>query len=58
MVSMLDEALVRLHSLKPRRLFEIIIVDDGSSDSTSDLAVKYAHSHPKDEIRVVGRDQA
>ena len=50
---MLDEALEHLHSLKPRRLFEITFVDDGSSDRTSDLALKYAHSHPKDEIWVV-----
>lgn len=54
---MIDSTLEHLRSLKPHRSFEIIIVDDGSKDDTSGLALKLSTSHAKtgtkDEIRVV-----
>ncbi|KAG8759666.1 dolichyl-phosphate beta-glucosyltransferase [Serendipita sp. 396] len=54
---MIESTLEHLRSLSPHRSFEIIIVDDGSKDDTSGLALKLAISHAKanakDEIRVV-----
>ncbi|CAG7847213.1 Dolichyl-phosphate beta-glucosyltransferase Short=DolP-glucosyltransferase; AltName: Full=Asparagine-linked glycosylation protein 5 [Serendipita indica DSM 11827] len=54
---MIDSTLTHLHSLRPHRSFEILIVDDGSRDGTADLALKLSISHAKtdskDEIRVV-----
>lgn len=35
------------------RTYEILIVDDGSADGTSDLALDYAAKNPKTDIRVV-----
>lgn len=53
---MLDAALEHL-ATKPKRSFEVLIVDDGSKDATSELALKlsisYAAANPKNEIRVV-----
>ncbi|KAI0072393.1 Alg5-prov protein [Panus rudis PR-1116 ss-1] len=37
----------------PNRTYEILIVDDGSSDGTSDLALKLADEYPDSDIRVV-----
>jgi dolichyl-phosphate beta-glucosyltransferase len=54
---MINSTLEHMRSLKPHRSFEIIIVDDGSRDETSKLALKLSVSHSKtdskDEIRVV-----
>ncbi|OSX64546.1 glycosyltransferase family 2 protein [Postia placenta MAD-698-R-SB12] len=44
------------HLSKPalrNRTYELVIVDDGSSDGTADLALKFALGCPKSDIRVV-----
>ena len=33
--------------------YEVIVVDDGSSDSTSELALQYTEKHGSDKIRVL-----
>jgi len=51
--SMLSSTLEHLASF-PKRTFEILIVDDGSSDSTATFALKLAvEQYPKADIRVV-----
>lgn len=54
---MVEATLEHMRSLQPRRSFEIIVVDDGSKDATSELALKLsianAKAQSKDEIRVV-----
>lgn len=50
---MLASAIDHLNSLKTKRTYEIIIVDDGSSDATSAEALKLAAKYPKSDIRVV-----
>jgi dolichyl-phosphate beta-glucosyltransferase len=40
-------------ALKGKRTYEIIIVDDGSSDGTSAVSLKLAAKYPKCDIRVV-----
>lgn len=54
---MIEATLEHMRSLKPLRSYEIIIVDDGSTDKTSELALKLSKSHAagdsKNEIRVV-----
>lgn len=51
--SMLSSTLEHLASF-PKRTFEILIVDDGSSDATAKFALKLAaEQYPKADIRVV-----
>jgi dolichyl-phosphate beta-glucosyltransferase len=49
--SMLATTLAHL-STKKKRTYEILIVDDGSSDDTTGKAIELAHQYPKCEIRV------
>lgn len=48
---MLETTLAHL-STQPKRTYEILIVDDGSSDDTTQMAIDLAHEYPKSEIRV------
>jgi len=52
--SMLATTIAHLNtpSIKNTRTYEILIVDDGSSDGTAALAIKLAHNYPESEIRV------
>lgn len=50
--SMLTSTINHLSTI-PKRTYEIIIVDDGSSDGTADLALKLAGSYSDSDIRVV-----
>lgn len=53
--SMLEVTLAHLNSpaIKSSRTYEILIVDDGSKDDTSALALKLASHYPQSELRVV-----
>ncbi|KAJ7625493.1 Alg5-prov protein [Roridomyces roridus] len=44
-------------ALKNKHTFEVLIVDDGSSDGTSAAALKLAATYPKCDIRVVTLEQ-
>lgn len=49
--SMLETTLAHLDT-KKKRTYEILIVDDGSSDNTTGKAIELAHQYPKCDIRV------
>lgn len=53
--SMLETTLDHLNSasIRQTRTFELVIVDDGSKDDTSALALKLAQQHLNSDIRVV-----
>lgn len=52
--SMLATTLAHLEtsSIKNTRTYEVLIVDDGSSDGTAAMAIKLAYNYPNSEIRV------
>lgn len=53
--SMLSTTIDHLTSVsaKSKRTYEILVVDDGSSDDTTALSLKLAGEYPKSDIRVV-----
>ncbi|KZT07174.1 glycosyltransferase family 2 protein [Laetiporus sulphureus 93-53] len=54
MPGMLEAAIAHLASpAMQTRTYELVIVDDGSTDETAELALKHAAAHPEVEIRVV-----
>lgn len=50
---MLASTVKHLTSLKRKRSFEILIVDDGSTDDTSPAALKLASQYPSCDIRII-----
>jgi dolichyl-phosphate beta-glucosyltransferase len=55
MPKMLESTIKHILSV-PKRKTEILIIDDGSTDGTGDLALRYAKENPEIEIRVVTRE--
>jgi len=53
---MLESTIKHILSI-PKRKTEILIVDDGSTDGTADLALEYAKENPEIEIRVIIREK-
>ena len=51
--SMLSTTVSHLDATKKMRTYEILIVNDGSSDDTSAVALKLANQYSKSDIRVV-----
>jgi len=56
MPKMLKSTIKHILSI-PKRKTEILIIDDGSADGTSDLALNYAKENPEIEIRVIIREK-
>ena len=56
MPKMLESTIRHILSV-PKRKTEILIVDDGSTDGTADLALEYAKGNLEIEIRVVAREK-
>lgn len=54
MPKMLESTIKHILSV-PNRKTEILIVDDGSTDGTADLALEHAKKNPGVEIRVINR---
>ena len=50
-VATLDTLVQHLRTLEPRFRWELVVVDDGSTDTTGDLAQSFAADH--DEVRVL-----
>jgi dolichyl-phosphate beta-glucosyltransferase len=56
MPTMLDETLAYLQQRSaedPQFTYEIVVVDDGSRDKTTDVALSYAKQHKLDTVRVL-----
>ncbi|OJT11079.1 Dolichyl-phosphate beta-glucosyltransferase [Trametes pubescens] len=49
---MFSTTLAHLESTRPRS-YEVLVVDDGSSDGTADLALKLSLEYPASDVRVV-----
>ncbi|KAF5362140.1 hypothetical protein D9756_002209 [Leucocoprinus leucothites] len=50
---MMEETIAHLESRSPKRTYEVLVVDDGSSDNTSKIALTLGAKYPKSDIRVV-----